>query len=134
MVMATVVPTSRTARRAERHQLAWHFFEMLLAMLAGMAVLGALVQVICAALGHSGFLVDHVGLRAPLMAMNMTVGMAVWMRIRGHGWAAIGEMSAAMFIPLAVLIGPFWAGALSAGALLGAMHVLMLPAMGVAML
>jgi hypothetical protein len=32
-----------------------HFVEMALAMLVGMAVLGALVQVICAALGRSGF-------------------------------------------------------------------------------
>jgi hypothetical protein len=134
MVMATVVPTRETARRTARHHLVRHFFEMVLAMLAGMAVFGAVVQVICAALGHSGFFVDHVGLRAPLMAMNMTLGMALWMRYRGHGWAPITEMSAAMFAPLVVLIGPFWAGVLSGDALLGAMHVLMLPAMVVAML
>jgi hypothetical protein len=60
--------------------------------------------------------------------------MAVWMRYRGHGWVPIGEMSVAMFIPLAVLIGPFWAGVLSGGALLEGMHVLMLPAMVIAML
>ena len=35
------------------------------------------------------------------MAMNMTIGMAVWMRHRHHGWGPIGEMSAAMFFPLA---------------------------------
>jgi hypothetical protein len=58
----------------------------------------------------------------------------VWMRYRGHGWAPIGEMSLAMFVPVAVLIGPFWAGVLSGGALLGGMHVLMLPAMVIAML
>jgi len=68
------------------------------------------------------------------MAMNMTIGMAVWMRHRGHGWAPIADMSAAMFVPLAVLIGPFWAGVLSGDGLLGAMHVLMLPAMVTAML
>jgi hypothetical protein len=33
-----------------------------------------------------------------------------------------------------VLLGPFWAGVLSGGALLAAMHVLMLPAMVIAML
>jgi hypothetical protein len=60
--------------------------------------------------------------------------MACWMRHRGHGWPAIGEMSAAMFVPLAVLIGPFWADAISGEMLLGAMHLLMLPAMVVAML
>ena len=39
-----------------------------------------------------------------------------------------------MFVPYAVLIGPHWAGTLSGGALLGAMHVLTLPAMAIAML
>jgi hypothetical protein len=68
------------------------------------------------------------------MTLNMTAAMALWMRHRGHGWAAIGEMSAAMFVPLAVLIGPFWAGVLSGDALLAAMHFLMLPAMVIAML
>jgi hypothetical protein len=43
-------------------------------------------------------------------------------------------MGAAMFIPLLVLIGPFWAGVLSGDMLSGAMHVLMLPAMVIAML
>ncbi len=131
--MATVTTTSAIAR-SERRNLVRHFFEMVVAMLVGMAALGAMVRMICAALGYSEFLVDHVGLRAPLMAMNMTIGMAVWMRYRGHGWAPIGEMSAAMLAPLPVLIGPFWAGVLSGGALLAAMHILMLPAMVIAML
>jgi flagellar biosynthetic protein FliP len=73
-------------------------------------------------------------MRAPLMTLNMTVAMALWMRHRAHGWAAIGEMSAAMYVPLAVLIGPFWAGVLTGDALVGAMHVLMLPAMVIVML
>jgi hypothetical protein len=132
--MTTPMVTGAEARHGERYNLVRHFVEMVLAMLVGMAVLGALVQVICVALGHSGFFADHVGLRAPLMALNMTIGMAVWMRYRGHGWAPIGEMSLAMFVPVAVLIGPFWAGVLSGGALLGGMHVLMLPAMVIAML
>jgi hypothetical protein len=68
------------------------------------------------------------------MAANMTIGMSVWMRHRGHRWAPIVEMGAAMFVPLLVLIGPFWAGVLSGDALSGAMHVLMLPAMVIAML
>lgn len=137
VAMTTTTITARTTgeadRRRERHNLVRHFVEMVLAMIVGMAVLGAVVQGICAVLGHSGFFLDHPGLRAPLMAMNMTIGMAAWMRHRGHGWAPIAEMSAAMFVPVAVLIGPFWAGALSGGGLLGGMHVLMLPAMVIAM-
>jgi len=132
--MTTAAATGETGRRSERYNLVRHFVEMVLAMILGMAVLGAVVQAICAVLGHSGFFLDHPGLRAPLMAMNMTIGMAAWMRHRGHSWAPIGEMSAAMFVPAAVLIVPFWAGALSGDALLGAMHILMLPAMVIAML
>jgi hypothetical protein len=120
--------------RTPRWNLVWHFFEMVLAMIAGMAVLGAAVQLVCAAFGQSGFFPHHAGLRAPLMATNMTIGMAAWMWHRGHGWAPIGEMAAAMFVPLVVLVGPFWAGALSGDGLLGAMHLLMLPCMVVAML
>jgi flagellar biosynthetic protein FliP len=123
-----------TTRRHDRLNLVRHFFEMVLAMFVGMAVLGMLVKLVCVALGQPSFFLDHAGLRAPLMAMNMTIGMALWMRHRGHRWVPIGEMSAAMFVPVAVLIGPFWAGVLSGDGLLAYMHVLMLPAMVVAML
>ncbi len=122
------------SRRTERRNLVRHFVEMVLAMLAGMAVLGMVAGLICAALGHSGFLSEHAGLRAWVMALNVTIGMAVWMRYRGHGWGAITEKGGAMFVPVAVLSVPYWAGAISAAALLVGMHVLMLPAMVVAML
>lgn len=121
------------SRRRERRNLVRHFVEMVGAMLVGMAVLGMVVRMICTALGNSDFLLDHAGLRAPLMAANMTIGMAVWMRHRGHNWDAITEMGGAMYVPLVVLIGPFWAGVLSADALFLWMHVLMLPAMVIAM-
>jgi hypothetical protein len=38
-------------------------------------------------------------------------------------------MGAAMFVPLAVLIYPYWSGLLSSGALAAGTHLLMLPAM-----
>jgi hypothetical protein len=132
--MTTLTIAHQPSHRTEQRNLVRHFFEMVAAMLVGMAALGAVVQAICAALGHSEFFLDHVTLRAPLMAANMTIGMAFWMHHRHHSWHAITEMGAAMFVPLIVLIGPYWAGVLSGDALLGAMHVLMLPAMVIAML
>jgi hypothetical protein len=60
--------------------------------------------------------------------------MSVWMRHRHHGWAATAEMGGAMGAPYVLLLLPLWAGWLSASAFLGAMHVLMLPSMVVAML
>jgi flagellar biosynthetic protein FliP len=134
VIIMTVTIGYGPSRRAERHNLIRHFVEMVLAMLVGMAVLGMVAGLICAALGHSGFLTHHAGLRAWVMALNMTIGMAVWMRYRGHSWGAITEMGGAMFVPVAVLIVPYLAGAISAAALLVGMHVLMFPAMVVAML
>ena len=131
--MTTLTVGLTPSRRRARRNLVRHFLEMVGAMILGMALLGAVERMIFAALGQSGFLLDDAGLRAIVMAANMTIGMAVWMRYRRHGWAAIAEMSAAMFVPLMVLIGPFWAGVLSGGALLGWMHALMLPAMVLAM-
>lgn len=64
-----------------------------------------------------------------MMTANMTMGMGLWMRHQGHSLRLISEMAGAMFVPLAVLISPFWAGLISDGALMGAMHLLMLPAM-----
>ena len=98
-----------------------------------MAVFGAIVWGVFGLLGHSD-LRHYAGFRAFVMEINMIVGISLWMRHRRHSWAAIGEMAGAMFVPYAVLIGPFWAGALSGPALLGAMHVLMLPPMIGAML
>lgn len=131
MAMSTIGPPQ--VRRSERRNLIRHFLEMVAAMVVGMAALGGAVRLILAMVGDSDFLTDRDGLRALVMTANMTIGMAVWMRHRGHGWGAIAEMSAAMFVPLGILIVPFWAGALSGAALLGWMHLLMLPAMAVAM-
>jgi hypothetical protein len=107
---------------------------MVLAMMVGMVVLGMAAAVILAALGHAGFLADHAGLRSFVMVVNVSIGMAVWMRYRGHGWTPIGEMVRAMCLPWALLIGPYLGSAISAGALLIRMHVLMVPAMIAAML
>ena len=119
--------------KTERHRFVRHYLEMVGAMVAGMVVFGALVRLLCTVSGHEGLL-EHPGASAPIMTTNMTVGMALWMRHRGHGWAATGEMAAAMYLPLVVLLVPFWVGLLPGGALLAATHLLMLPAMFVVML
>jgi deazaflavin-dependent oxidoreductase (nitroreductase family) len=110
-----------------------HLIEMLVAMLIGMATLGAAVSIIFGLLGHSNVL-HYAGLRGLLMTGYMIVGMSVWMRHRRHAWATVGEMAIAMTIPYVLLIGPYSAGALSEAAFLGAMHLLMIPLMIVAML
>jgi hypothetical protein len=69
VAMTTLTIRSEPSRRTERRNLVRHFFEMVGAMLVGMAVLGMVVRAICTALGHSDYLLDHVGLRAPVMAV-----------------------------------------------------------------
>ena len=129
MTTETLPTTSaEPAARGHRARLfALHYLEMVLAMLAGMFVLGWL----------EGLVWPGPGLRAEIevliMATNMSVGMAAWMRVRGHSWRGIAEMSASMYAPFAVLLVPFWAGVLGEHALMTWGHVLMLPAMALVM-
>jgi hypothetical protein len=126
--MAVVAVSARRETRRFRR----HFLEMCAAMFVGMVVFGAAVRLFCSLTGHEGLL-EHPGASAPIMATNMTAGMVLWMMYRGHDWMAIVEMSGAMYAPVVLLLVPFWVGVLPGGALLGAMHVLMLPAMWLAM-
>jgi len=101
---------------------------MVAAMIVGMAVLAPVWVGIFALLGHTSLL-EHADLHALVMATDMTIGMSLWMRHRGHGWTSIGEMAAAMYLPFLVLFVPYWAGVVSAGTMLTGGHVLMVPCM-----
>jgi hypothetical protein len=130
--MPRTLPSNGT-HGASRHNFVRHFFEMLVAMIAGMVVLGALVSLVFALLGHAN-LSHYAALRALLMATDMTIGMSVWMRVRGHSWPRVWEMAVAMFAPFILLLMPFWSGLISGAILLVGGHLLMLPCMLGAML
>lgn len=117
-----------TAHRPSVGRFALHGLEMVIAMLVGMVVLGPLWSWLWPGL-H-----DDVTAQAIVMATDMSIGMAVWMRIRGHGLPAIAEMTAAMYLSFLVLLPLHWAGWISAMTVMTAGHVLMVPAMLVAML
>jgi flagellar biosynthetic protein FliP len=110
---------------------------MLAAMFLGMFVLGA---PLVALLGVAGISMTEVHDKAPAgallgMAVTMTVPMIGWMIHRGHTWRPNAEMAAAMFLPTFGVIGLLWSGAVvDFGALMMLEHVVMLPAMLVAML
>jgi flagellar biosynthetic protein FliP len=113
-----------------------HLLQMTLAMMVGMLLFGAAVGLIAAAAGGN---LDSVRLGQPElfvlgMATSMSVTMVVWMRRRGHTWQECGEMTAAMFVPAFLLIGCYWAGAVTADAVCPTACALMIPAMAVAML
>lgn len=109
-----------------------HYLEMVVVMIIGMAVLGALEAWLLAGVHSAGL--ERPDVEALVMATNMTVPMAAWMRFRGHAWPPIIEMSAAMYLPFIALFAPLWLGVISGSTLMTAGHVLMLVAMAVAML
>ena len=78
-----------------------HYVEMLVAMFAGMVVLGTPALL---ALGAAGVSSAELRSDAPAvlllgMGVSMTVPMVAWMRHRGHGWQPSNEMAASMMIP-----------------------------------
>ena len=113
-----------------------HFGEMFLAMMVGMMVLAGVDAAIFAAAGTS---IPDVKDSAPevwglLMALNMIVGMTVWMRHRRHSWAMCAEMAGAMFVPAVVAIVLFWCAVIHGKAIGGVEMAAMLPAMVAVML
>lgn len=107
---------------------AGHYVEMVLAMLAGMGILGGLWMIIWPGIN------DHLVIHTLQMAADMTIGMAVWMALRGHSRRMIVEMAVAMVAPFIVLIVPLAGGAITADTMMIAGHLLMLFTMLAAML
>jgi flagellar biosynthetic protein FliP len=101
-----------------------HYLQMLAAMGVGMLLLGPLSMLVDAG----------VEVHALLMATWMTAGMTAWMAYRRHSWPATAQMGLAMYVSFAVVLPAYWLGVLSGSGVMLAGHVLMLPAMALAML
>jgi hypothetical protein len=110
--------------RAGWRPLVRHYVEMVLAMTAGMLVLGTVRDL----LGLTVPFAERPALSYLLMATDMAIGMAAWMRFRGHGWAGTLEMCAAMYVP-AVLVPLVWVDVMDEMTFMVAAHTLMLLAM-----
>ena len=124
MTDTSEITRSRESRARSWVWLARHYAEMLIAMSVSMMAFGALRI----ATGLTIELADHPGWSFLLMATEMSLGMAAWMRYRGHGWATTSEMCAAMYLP--VLLLPFvQADAMSAMTFMIVAHVVMSVAM-----
>src|SRR3954454_22686840 len=129
---STEISTTAPSHPVSRGRRVWHFtrhyLEMVVAMFAGMVVLGFAERVALPDLA----LGTELGVL--VMATNMAIGMGAWMRVRRHSWRSIAEMSAVMYGPFAVLLLPYWAGVIGAHALMSWGHVAMFPAMALVML
>lgn len=101
-----------------------HYLEMVLAMLVGMIVLGA----VRSALGLTVPFADSPGWSYVLMATDMALSMVLWMRWRGCSWAMTLQMYAAMYLPV-VLLPLVWAGSMAAMTFMVLAHVVMMLAM-----
>ncbi|MBP2320340.1 hypothetical protein JOF56_000725 [Kibdelosporangium banguiense] len=111
----------------------WHYAEMVVAMLAGMFLLAPVSEFIFTQAGWATAY-ERPDVAALVMATNMTIGMSLWMRLRKHGWPEIADMALAMYIPFLLLFVPFWTGLISGHVVMTAGHILMFPAMFLAML
>ncbi|MGH3456970.1 DJ-1/PfpI family protein [Aeromicrobium sp.] len=125
---ATVAMTRFLRSRAGLRRFVGHYLEMVLAMFAGMGLLMLPWMVIWPGVGN------HEVLGTLVMGVNMTIGMATWMAIRGHDRRMIVEMSAAMVAPFVLLLLPLAAGVISDGTLMMAGHIVMFLTMLAAML
>lgn len=124
---STRSPRFTTARGREIGHFVRHFLEMVVAMLAGMYLLGPVWSLM-------PDLPMSIEVHAVVMATNMAIGMAVWMRVRGHGWIGIVEMSSTMYLAFLVLLVPYWLGLIGDSDVMTGGHLLMLPLMLAAML
>ena len=116
----------RPAHPSPARMFARHYGEMVLAMVAGMIVLGPPIGAIVG---------DGETLMLLNMGFSMTVPMVAWMRFRGHGWQVTLEMAASMVLPTIAAVVLFSGGIVGDfDAVLLAEHVVMLAAMALAML
>ncbi len=87
-------------RWAQAFQFGRHFAEMAVAMMLGMAALDGVFRAALVFLGLPVAAVRGPEISLLVMATTMTLPMVPLMRLRGHGWASIIEMSAAMVVPV----------------------------------
>lgn len=79
----------------------WHFVQMVVAMYIGMFV----YVFARGLLGQDDLPSRWPEVGAILMALSMVIPMAAWMKLgMGMGWYRAGEMSAAMILPILVLV------------------------------
>jgi hypothetical protein len=130
--LAGVAPPEAGGRGRVRLVSGWrftrHLLEMVLAMMAGMAVFGLALALLGDPPGYANLLV-----RYGVMGAFMAAPMVAWMRHRRHSWRDRGEMTAAMLVPMLAPVALVERGVavpgLSEGSLMMLSHVAMIAGM-----
>jgi flagellar biosynthetic protein FliP len=113
---------------------ALHYLEMVVAMFVGMFVLGGALRAVLALADIDYSMARFPELMLVEMGCTMAIGMGVWMRVRGHGWASTLEMSLAMLLPGLAVVPFVWQDVMSGGTAMTIEHVVMFPLMLAVML
>ena len=124
-VQTTTATTASRGRRVAATTL--EYLGMVVAMLVGMVALDTARHLLLPGLQL------RVDVEVLAMLAEMSAGMAAWMAFRRHDGRAITLMCAAMGVPFLVLLPLHWAGASTGDVLMTSGHLLMLPAMALAM-
>jgi hypothetical protein len=118
----------------------WHLVQMVLAMVAGMAIYVPLFRLLLTPEGYKAMQIEQPFLWYAEMAVFMAVPMVALMRHHGYRWPRCAEMTGAMLIPPAGLIAlvqlgvPAYLPWLSTRTLPASTHIVMLLGMLGAML
>ena len=123
--------SSTSISLAQARRFGRHYLEMVIAMFAGMVVLGLPAAGLLELAGSSTAELKETAPAVVLAGMGimMTVPMVAWMRYRGHGWQPSMEMAASMIVPTIAVIVLLAAGVADFGAAMGIEHIAMFPAM-----
>jgi hypothetical protein len=122
---------------ASIRQFILHYVQMVVAMFAGMIVLGIPGEGLLQLAGSSSAALqdDAPAVAFLAMATTMTIPMVWLMRRMGHAWRPCWEMAASMYLPTFGVIAAMWSGISDdVMALMMVEHAVMLPSMLVAML
>lgn len=85
-----------------------HLLEMCMVMCAGAALLSVVFFGAASLLGYTDLLQTAPELVVLVIALNLSVPMAVWMRYRGMAWQPTLEMAGSTMVVGLALIAAYW--------------------------
>lgn len=111
-----------------------HLLEMCMVMCVGAVVLSVAFFGAAALLGYSDLPQRAPALSALVVALNLSLPMAAWMRFRGMAWRPTLEMSGSTMLVGLLLIAGYWLGIVAESSLIEVQTSLACPVMLVVML